>query len=427
MHDQYQDGVAFAKMLDAEDPLRDIRDRFYVNDGEIYMDGNSLGLCSKDAEHSVLHALEVWKKSCIGIWNAEDSKYFLYPSKIGGMIAPLLGADPEEVTVTNSTTVNIHQAIGTFYSPTPGRNKILVDELNFPTDRYAVDSQVRLRGYDPADAVKVVQSRDGRFLDEEDIIAAMSDDVALVLLPSVLYRSAQLLDMKRLTDEAHRRGIIIGWDLCHSIGSVPHDFRETEPDFAIWCNYKYLNGGPGTAAGLFINRRYFAKNPGMAGWFGNVKETQFQLNQQYEHAKSADGWLTGTPHILSMAAIEGSLKIFQEVGMARIREKSLKLTGYLMYLIDTRLTKLGYAVGNPRDDAKRGGHVALEHAEAYRICQALKDHNVVPDFREPNVVRLAPVALYVSFEDILRLVDILERIAADREYERYSDRRTLVV
>lgn len=423
----FEQGLDFAKGLDAVDPLRGLRERFYIQEGQIYMDGNSLGLCSKDAEAAILDIIDVWKNEGINIWNVRDSKLFLYPSYLGGRMAKLINAEPNEVTVTNSTTINIHQGIATFYHPTRERYKILVDDLNFPTDRYAVDSQVRLKGYSPEDAVKVVKSADGRTISEDAVIEAMTDDVALVMLPALLYRSAQLLDMQRITDEARKRGIIIGWDLCHSIGAVPHDFKAISPDFAVWCTYKYLSAGPGSIAGLYINKRHFGETPGLAGWHGNVKETQFQLRHSHEASQDADGWLTGTAPLLSMAGLDGVLDIYEEAGMDRVREKSLRLTAYMMYLIDTKLKQYGCEVGTPREDAVRGGHVALEHKEAYRICKALKDRNVIPDFREPNVVRLAPVALYSSYEDIYRLIDIIGEIIAGETYKQYSETRTLVV
>lgn len=423
----FEQGLDFARKLDANDSLSGIRDRFYVQEGQLYMDGNSLGLCSKDAETAILDVLDVWKKSGIDIWAVRDSKLFLYPSYLGERLAKLINAEPNEVTVTNSTTVNIHQCLATFYQPTKERYKILVDDLNFPTDRYAVDSQVRLHGYTPEEAVKVVRSADGRTIDEDAIIAAMTEDVVLILLPAMLYRSSQLLDMQRVTAEARRRGIIIGWDLCHSIGAVPHDFKAISPDFAIWCNYKYLSAGPGAAGGLYINKRHFGRLPGLAGWYGNVKATQFRLNQQYEPAHDADAWLTGTSPLLAMAGLDGVLNIYDDAGMANIREKSLTITAYMMYLIDTRLERYGCKVGTPREDERRGGHVSLEHDEAYRICQALKERNVIPDFREPNVVRLAPVALYVSYEDVWKLISIIEDILKNEEYKNYSETRTLVV
>ena len=427
MNRTFELGIEYAKNLDLHDPLRNFRERFYIREGNIYVDGNSLGLCSRDAEREILLALDDWKGSGIDIWSIKDSKYFYYPARIGAMMAAIIGAQANEVTTANSTTVNIHQCIATFYHPVGERYKILMDDLNFPTDRHAVDSIVRIKGYDPEDAVKIVRSKDGRTLSEDDIISAMSSDVALILLPAVLYRSSQLLDMQRITDEARKRSIVIGWDLCHSIGSIAHDFAKLDADFAVWCTYKYLSGGPGSIAGLYINRRHFDKTPGLAGWFGNVKETQFRLDHRHEHSKDADGWLIGTSPILSMAGVKGALNIYCEAGMERVREKSLHITAYLMYLIDQRLAKHGYNVGNPRDDNRRGGHVSLEHREAYRICQALKAHNVTPDFREPDVIRLAPVALYVAYEEMYKLVDILEQIAIRKEYETFSNVRTLVV
>lgn len=423
----FESSLHFAKQRDTEDPLRNFRERFINNQGQIYMDGNSLGLCSKDAKEALYHVIEMWEKHGIDIWSIEDSKYFLYQKVLGEKLAKLIHANHDEVTVMTNTTINIHQGISTFYRPTKERNKILVDDLNFPTDRYAVDSQVKLKGYTVEEAVKVISSQDGRFISEDLIIEGMTDDVALVLLPSVLYRSAQLLDMKRITEEAHKRGIIIGWDLCHSIGVVPHDFQDINPDFAVWCNYKYLSAGPGAIAGFYINKKHFEKEPGLAGWHGNKKETQFKLLNKFDHELSAHGWQTGTQPLFSMAPLEGVLNIFNEAGIKNIRLKSLDITAYLMYLADERLTKYGYAIGNPREDEKRGGHVCLEHEEAYRICQALKDHQVIPDYRESNVIRLAPVALYISYEEVYRLVEILEDIVKNKEYEKYSNKRTLVV
>lgn len=424
---KFELGLDFAKQMDAADPLKDVRKRFYIKEGEIYMDGNSLGLCSQDAEAALFKMLEVWKKEGIEIWSVENGKYFMYQYHLGELAAHLINADPSEVTIGNSTTVNIHQAIATFYKPTAEKYKILVDDLNFASDRYAVDSQVLLKELDVKDAVKVVPSRDGRTISEDDVIAAMTDDVAIVMLPAVLYRSAQLVDMERVTAEAHKRGIIVGWDLCHSIGAVPHDFKKIDPDFAVFCTYKYLSGGPGSIAGLFISKKHFGMTPGLAGWQGNKKDTQFKLLHQFEHAQDAGGWQIGTQSLFSMAPLEGALNLYKEVGMQKIRAKSLDITAYLMFLADSRLAKHGYSVGTPREDAVRGGHVALEHDDAYRICLALKKHKIVPDFREPNVVRLAPVALYVSYEEVHKLVDTLESIAVNKEYENFDTKRAIVV
>lgn len=302
-----------------------------------------------------------------------------------------------------------------------------MDDLNFPTDRYAIGRQVKLRGYTPEEAVKVVLSSDGRTISEDAFIDAMTDDVAMVFLPAVLYRSSQLIDMKKITDAAHKRGILVGWDLCHSIGSVPHDFRAIDADFAVWCNYKYLSGGPGAIAGLYINKKHFNEVPGLAGWQGNDKSTQFLLKHRFEHAKDAGGWNIGTQPLLSMAPLEGTLKLYNEVGIDKIRSKSLELTRYMMFLIEERLVKYGCVIGNPKIDEFRGGHISLEHEEAYRICKALKSRKVIPDFREPNVIRLAPVALYVSFEEVYKLIDIIEEILVNKEYERFSAIKEMVV
>lgn len=414
----------FAQKKDREDPLAKYQDRFYKLEGTIYMDGNSLGLCSKDAENRIIQAIEDWKHEGIGIW--EKCGYFLYQDTLGALCAPLINADPDEVTIMASTTLNVHQGIATFYHPTADRYKILVDDLNFPTDRYAIDSEARIHGYDPKDAVKIVKSRDGEYIYEDDMIDAMTDDVCLILLPSALYRSAQLIDMKKIADAAHERGIYVGFDLCHSIGVVPHDFKEIQPDFAVWCTYKYLNGGPGSIAGFYINKKHFQRMPGLAGWHGNRKDTQFDLKQEYEHAEYAGGFQTGTQPVLSMAGLEASLKMIQDAGLDNLREKSLDITSYMMYLIDEKLAKYGFSCGNPRDDEKRTGHVALVHEDAIRINAAMKDNGILPDFRFPDVIRLAPVPLYTSYEEVYDMVEKIIDIMETKKYEKYESKRGTV-
>ncbi|MGL4582233.1 MAG: aminotransferase class V-fold PLP-dependent enzyme, partial [Flavobacterium sp.] len=252
-------------------------------------------------------------------------------------------------------------------------------------------------------------------------------EVAVILLPSVLYRSSQLLDMERLTKEAHKRGIYIGFDLCHSIGAVAHDFKTVQPDFAIWCNYKYLSAGPGSTAGIYINQKHFDKQVGLAGWFGNKDETQFQLKHQFDQALDITAYQTGTPNIFSMAPLEGVMNIYEEAGMVNVRAKSLNLTAYMMYLIEERLGAYGYSYNNETEDSKRGGHVALVHDEAYRICLTLKQHNFIPDYREPNVIRLAPIALYNSYEEVYKLIDTLELIGKNKEWNNFSNERAIVI
>lgn len=415
-----------ARQRDRSDELSRFAEEFYVGGSAVYMDGNSLGLLSRRAETALLGVLGDWRERGIGGWTQGERPWFYLSERLGEMTAPLAGAMPEEVVVTGSTTVDIHQLISTFYRPEGGQTKIVATELDFPTDIHALQSQLRLRGLDPAEYLVRVQSRDGRTIDEEDIIAAMTGEVALVFLPTVLYGSGQLLDVERLTEEAHRRGISVGFDAAHSMGAIPHHFDEWGVDFAVWCGYKYLNGGPGAVAGLYVNRRHFGRRPGLAGWFGSEKDTQFDMNHDLSPAESAGAYQTGTPHVLSLAPLLGSLEMFEEAGIERVRRKSLGLTEYLMDLVEYELDGMGFAIGTPREDGRRGGHVALEHDEAARICAALKDGGVVPDFRAPNVIRLAPAALYTSYEDVWRTVRILAKIMDERRYEEYDGRRGVV-
>jgi kynureninase len=422
----YDQGVKFASEMDGVDPLKGIRQEFYLNDEVIYMDGNSLGLFPKAAEASLLRVLEDYKRMGIDCWTKTNPQLFLYQDHLGALMASLVGASPEEVTIMSNTTLNLHSMIATFYKPSAERFKILVDDLTFPTSRYAIESQLRLKGLSPEEALKEVKSLDGRTLDEAMLIEAMTEDVAMAVFPSVLYRSGQLLDVARLTQAAHERGIIIGFDCCHGVGAVPHEFSKWDVDFAVWCTYKYLNGGPGSNAALYLNKRHFGLHPGLAGWQGYVKDKQFDLLNTFEPVRNAGGWQSGTQNIFSMAPLEGSLELFNSVGVEKIREKSLKLTDYLMALIDDKLTGYGFSVGNPREAHRRGGHVALEHPDAVRINQALKDNGVMPDFRAPNVIRLAPIALYTSFTEVFRVVETLVRIMDEKLYENYSSKRGTV-
>jgi kynureninase len=416
----------YARELDQKDPLAKFRDRFYIPEGTIYLDGNSLGLLSKEAERAVLELINTWKTYGIDGWTQGEHPWFYLAETLGRLTAPLVGAHPSEVVVTGSTTVNLHQLVATFYHPQGKRTKILADELNFPSDIYALQSQLILKGLDPEEHLIRVKSRDGRTLEEEDLIDAMTDEVALIVLPSVLYRSGQLLNLKRLTLAAHERGIPIGFDLCHSIGAIPHALSEWDVDFAFWCTYKYLNGGPGSVAGLYVHQRHFGRLPGLAGWFSSDKEKQFDMEHVLTPAQDAGAYQMGTPHILSMAPLIGSLQLFQEAGIEAIRQKSLKQTRYMLNLIQHELDGYGFAIGNPLEDERRGGHVLLEHPEAARICKALKAHGIIPDFRSPNGIRLAPVALYNRYEEVWHTVQILKRIMDEELYKQYSNTREVV-
>ncbi|GEN44374.1 kynureninase [Alkalibacillus haloalkaliphilus] len=416
----------FAHELDQQDELKHFKNEFYINDNHIYMDGNSLGLMSKRAEQSLHNVTEAWKNYAIGGWMSGDHPWFYLSEDLGKRIAPLVGGKPEEVIVTGSTTTNLHQLVSSFYQPEEGRTKILADELNFPSDIYALQSQLKLHGYDPDEHLVRVKSRDGRTIEEDDIIAAMTDDVALVILPTVLYRSGQLLNIEKLTKAAHERGIPIGFDGCHSVGVIPHNFHNAGVDFAYWCHYKYVNSGPGGVAGLFVHEKHFGKTPGLTGWFGSDKEKQFDMEHTFTPAEDAGAYQIGTPHVLSVAPLIGSLELFEEAGIENIREKSLHKTGYLMYLVEEFLGDYGFTIGNPKEDERRGGHVCLEHDEAASICKALKDYDVTPDFRSPNVIRLAPVAFYVTYHDVYRTVQILKEIMENKIYKKYKNERDVI-
>ncbi|WP_053365830.1 kynureninase [Bacillus sp. FJAT-27245] len=414
----------YAQQLDQQSIT--FREEFYIKEGTYYMDGNSLGLLSKRAEKTLLLSLDDWKNLGIDGWLSGNQPWFDFSERLGALTAPLIGAKPEETIVTGSITRNIHQIFATFYKPEGKRTKIIATELDFPSDIYAIKSQMHLHGLDPEEHLVLVKSHDSRTINEADIINAMTDEVAIVWMPSVLYRSGQLLDMELLAKEAQKRNILIGVDLAHSIGAIPHSLHDWNVDFAVWCNYKYLNSGPGGVGGLFVHEKHLGKAPGLAGWFSSDKNKQFDLELELTHAHSAGAFQIGTPHILSCAPLLGSLEIFAEAGIENIRSKSLEMTKYMMELIEEELPDFGFAIGNPTENERRGGHVCLEHKEAARICKTLKGHHVIPDFRSPNVIRLAPIALYTTFEDVWETIQILKRIMQTEEYKKYKNDREIV-
>ncbi|CAM3188738.1 kynureninase [Filibacter tadaridae] len=420
-----QDTLEYAQLLDKQDDLAAYRQEFYLQENTLYMDGNSLGLLSKRAERTLFDLLNSWKTLGIEGWTEGDNPWFYLSESVGGKMAPLVGGMKAEVIATGSTTTNLHQLVATFYKPAGVRTKILADKLNFPSDIYALKSQLAMKGYDSDEHLVQVTSPDGRFLCEDDIIAAMTDDIALIVLPAVLYRSGQVLDMDRLTRAANERGIPIGFDLCHSIGAVEHALHDWGVDFAFWCTYKHLNGGPGSVGGLFVHEKHFGTVPGLAGWFGSKKESQFDMDHTMDSAMDVSAYQIGTPHVLSLAPLIGALELFGEAGLANIRKKSLQLTQYFLELIKSELADYQFTIGNPTD-ATRGGHILLEHVEAARICKALKEDGVIPDFRVPNGVRLAPIALYNSFEDVWHTVQKLRIIMDEKRYEKFENKRGVV-
>ena len=414
---EFETGKAFAQEFDKTDLLANYKGRFHNIENSIYVNGNSLGLLPKDGEKTLLRVLNEWKTLAVQGWMNANLPWFYYAEKLGEKAAELVGAESNEVVATGTTTINLHSLVSTFYKPEGKKAKILADELNFPTDIYALQSQVKLKGLNPEEHLVLVKSRDGRTIAEEDIIEQMTDEIALIILPSVLFKSSQYLDMKRITKEAKDRDILIGWDCSHSVGAIPHHFKEWGVDFAFWCSYKYLNAGPGSSAFIYVNKKHFNKEAALTGWFGYVKEKQFEMNLHFEQAKSAGGWQISSPSILGSAALEGSLDLTLEAGIDNIRKKSIKLTNYLIFLVQELLQDEPYnfIIGSPLDEKSRGGHVALEHPKSQEISQQLLSHGIIHDFRPPNIIRITPCALYNSFEEVWKIVNIIKEIIDSKE------------
>ena len=414
-----------ARGLDARDPLRALRDEFYLPQTGLYFDGNSLGLLSRPAERRLAQAIEDWKRLAIDGFTQAQSRWFHLAEELAALLAPLVGARADEVIAANSTSVNLHQVLATFYRPHGTRARIVVDEYAFPTDVYAIQSQMKLHGLDWRTHLVTVKNQ-RRLIEEDGIVARMDDlrdEIAMLVLPGVVYTTGQVLDIARLSEEAHRRGILLCVDACHSIGAVPQRFEEWDVDFAVWCNYKYLNGGPGAVAGLYVNRRHLGAAPGLAGWFSSEKARQFDMAHGPTFAQTAGAYQIGTPPVLSMCALLGSLELINRAGLPAIREKSLAQTRYLIGLWKGELAGLGFELATPEADSRRGGHVALAHPEGARINKALKKAGIVPDFRPPDIIRLAPIALYTRYEDIAQVVLALKGIMERQSYMEFSNER----
>ncbi|MWV65316.1 kynureninase [Halorubrum sp. JWXQ-INN 858] len=442
--DEGADPATAAARLDAADPLAGFRDRYHVPDGRLYMDGNSLGPASDAALAGLDRVVDEWRDLLIQGWTDADPPWFDVGERLGAALAPLVGAAPAEVVVGNSITVNVHALVGTFLDELlagrgpdrdgPDRDghaaasewdadvtpAVLANELDFPSDHYAIRGQLRARGIDPAAKLRTVPSRDGRTIDPADVEAALEehDDVGIVFMPTALYRSGQLFDVERIAAAAHDAGAYVGFDAAHSVGVVPHAFADAGVDFAVWCTYKYLNGGPGSVGALFVAERHHGLTPSLPGWWGHEKATQFEMRPTYTPADSAGAWQIGTPPLLAAAPLEGSVAEIREAGVDRLRRKSLALTDLLIALVDARLPEV--SIGTPRDHDARGGHVALEHPDAERLSRALKARGVVVDFRPPNVVRVCPAPLYTAFADVIAVVDELAAVLDSGAYEAYD-------
>jgi kynureninase len=411
-------GVTAAE-LDARDPLAAFAAEFHKPPGTIYLDGNSLGLLCKPAEAALMEAVEAWRTRAILGWTEGPDPWFDMSRNASRLLAPLLGAQPADVLVGQSTTINLHQLLATYYDPTGPAPKILIDEWCFPSDRYAIESHLRLRGRDPTTDLVVVSYRD-HLLEDADILAGMDDGVGLAVLPSVVYRSGQLLDLSRIGWEARKRQVIVLWDCSHSVGVVPHQFVSDEIDLAFGCTYKFLNGGPGAVGWLYAHSMFRGAEPGLAGWFGSDPERQFEMSAEFIPADDAGRFQIGTPHVLSLAPLLGALELVNRAGMDAIRRKSLELTDALLDLART-LERFGVRAVTPPEKARRGGHVTLAHPAAGKLSRALRARGVIPDYRPPDLLRLAPAPLYTSFAECERAIDIIGDILATGAHDQLPD------
>ncbi|MGR0218460.1 kynureninase [Agromyces sp. ZXT2-6] len=393
---------AMCAELDAADPLASFRDRFALPEGVIYLDGNSLGALPKDTAAHVQRVItEEWGDGLIRSWN--DAGWFAKPVALGDRLAPLIGAAPGEVVLGDSTSASLFQTAVAAVRLRPGRRVVVSERGNFPTDLYMLEAvQELLGGGEPLER-RLIHD-DGPTLDD-----VLDDDVAVVVLTHVDYRTGRMRDLAEVTRQVQAVGALMLWDLCHSVGAVPVDLNAAGADFAIGCTYKYLNGGPGAPSFIWVaERHHAAARPALTGWHGHARPFDFELG--YAPAEGITRFRVGTPQLLSVAALEASLDIWSEVDLDAIREKSLRLTELFISLVDARLAPWGIGVASPRQSARRGSQVALRVDDGFAVMQALIERGVIGDFRAPDLMRFGFAPLYVSHTDVWDAVANLEDI-----------------
>lgn len=418
----YENSLTHAQHLDSTDPLKKYRAQFYFpmmhGRETIYFTGNSLGLQPKTTQDYVLNELEDWATFGVeGHFHARKP-WLPYHEQFSAPLAKVVGAKPEEVVVMNQLTVNLHLLMVSFYRPTKTRYKILCEAKAFPSDQYALESQVKFHGLQPEDAIIEVEPRYGEVcIHHEDILAAIEknkDSIALILIGGVNYYNGQVFDMKGIAEAGHKAGAMVGFDLAHAAGNLKLELHDWNVDFACWCSYKYLNSGPGGVSGVFIHERHL-NNPEMvrfAGWWGHDKNTRFQMNKGFVPMPTAEAWQMSNAPVLSMAAHKAALDIFNEAGMDALVAKTEKLTGYLEFIIDeinkTQAADKQLEIITPRDKKQRSCQLSIvAHGRGKELFNKLMQASVISDWREPNVIRCAPVPLYNSFEDVFRFGEIL--------------------
>ena len=412
----YEASLSFAKQMDQNDPLKDYRRMFHFHrmGGKevIYFCGNSLGLMSKTTTEMVNKELKVWaKKGVIG----QHTYWESYHEHLSKSTARLVGAKPSEVVVMNALTVNLHLLLISFYQPTGNRNKIVIEKGAFPSDQYAVESQIKLHGLNPKDVLLELSPREGeKTLHTEDILGTLKehgDSIATILIGGVNYYTGQAFDMEAITKAGQKIGAYVGFDLAHAAGNIMLDLHDWGVDFAAWCSYKYLCAGPGSPGGVFIHERHGnGAGPRLSGWWGHNKQTRFQMGPDFEPIKGAEGWQISNAPILAMACLRASMAIFDKVGMSLIRSKSEKLTGYMEFLMNTISKKV--EIVTPADATQRGSQLSLVmNKNGKDVFNQLGLQGVICDWREPDVIRVAPVPLYNSFIEVYRFYEILKSLA----------------
>jgi len=419
---QFSNNEDFAKQLDAQDSLHVFREKFHLpanRSGEslIYFAGNSLGLMPKTAKQIVEQELDDWAKLGVDAHLKAKTPWYSYHETLREPAARLVGAKPIEVICMNSLTVNLHLMMATFYRPTKSRFKILMEDPAFPSDTYAIKTQIIHHGLDPKDALILARPRSREFTvrTEEilDLIEKRAEELAVVLIGGVNFFTGQFFDIPMITAAAQKHGITVGVDLAHAIGNVLLSLHDWNVDFAVWCSYKYLNAGPGAVAGAFIHERHASNTnlPRLAGWFGNDPDTRFRMHLEPEFipVASADGWQVSNPPILSMAPLRAALAIFEEAGgMDSLRKKSIKLTSYLQFLLEDGGAGKLFNVITPREASERGCQLSILAQEYPKeLFGKLEAAGVRCDFREPNVIRAAPTPLYNTFHEVWRFANIL--------------------
>jgi kynureninase len=414
----------FARGLDRRDPLAEFRERFHIPRGadgqrQVYLAGNSLGLQPISVKGLVEQELQDWAEKGVAGHFEAATPWYDYHRHLTGPLAALAGAKPSEVVAMNSLTVNLHLMMASFYRPTLQQHRILMEDCAFPSDTYAVKSQIAYHGFEPAESLLVAKPRAGEdTLRTEDLLALLDEkgeEIALVLLGGVNYFTGQAFDLHSITEAAQRRGCLVGFDLAHALGNIPLSLHDWSVDFAVWCSYKYLNAGPGAVAGCFIHERHGSEPalPRFSGWWGNDPETRFRMHLLPDFAPlpGAEGWQLSNPPILSMAPLRASLDLFQEAGMEALRAKSILLTAYLEYLL-RGIPGGAYRIITPADPAQRGCQLSVGTKLSSRILlQSLQAQGIVADFREPDVLRFAPVPLYNRFVEVWRLGQALREAA----------------